>query len=231
MIFISTQPSTVREFDIHTSHNNMGSINTSNARRIQNKAVSSTAPSDGQVLAWNSGNNQYEPTTAGGGGGYTFRAHGTATAANAISITSLDLDTWGTFRTIIKVKDTGTASKVNGKINNVTANQTYIYHGIIFTTGSAANDGGADSATGPIPLVPVAHKEHLLVLDFYRNSSPLCLYNVCGWQSATDAGDGGQWNGTWRCNASSANITQLDFNLDSSYTSNWEYWIVSPSTS
>jgi hypothetical protein len=38
-----------------------------NATRIQNRVVASASPSNTNVLAWSSGNSQWEPTAAGGG--------------------------------------------------------------------------------------------------------------------------------------------------------------------
>ena len=38
---------------------------------LQGRAVAATAPTNGQVLAWNSTSSQWEPTTGGGGGGVT----------------------------------------------------------------------------------------------------------------------------------------------------------------
>lgn len=42
-----------------------------NATQLQGRGVASTAPTDGQVLAWNNTGSQWEPTTAGGGSGGT----------------------------------------------------------------------------------------------------------------------------------------------------------------
>jgi len=41
-----------------------------NATQLQGKSISTTAPTNGQVLAWVSGTSKWTPTNAGGGGGY-----------------------------------------------------------------------------------------------------------------------------------------------------------------
>lgn len=46
-----------------------GSYPSPTVAKIQGRVVASTAPTSGQVLAWNSGTSQWTPTTGGGGGG------------------------------------------------------------------------------------------------------------------------------------------------------------------
>ena len=46
--------------------------NPKNAQRLQNRRISNTSPTDGQVLAWSAANNQWQPTTPGSSLQYTI---------------------------------------------------------------------------------------------------------------------------------------------------------------
>jgi hypothetical protein len=53
--------------------------------KIQNRAVASTAPSDGQSLAWSAANSQWQPTAISGGSGAVSSVFGRTGAVVAVS--------------------------------------------------------------------------------------------------------------------------------------------------
>jgi len=62
-----------------------GGIGANTVAKIQNRAVASTAPSDGQSLAWSAANSQWQPITISGGSGAVSSVFGRTGAIVAVS--------------------------------------------------------------------------------------------------------------------------------------------------
>ena len=60
-----------------------GGINANTVAKIQNRAVASTAPSDGQSLVWSAANSQWQPATISSGGGAVSSVFGRSGAVVA----------------------------------------------------------------------------------------------------------------------------------------------------
>lgn len=86
---------------------------------LQGRSVASTAPNDTEVLTWSTGNNQWEPAAAGGGGSSgdwasSFDAAGGAKSAYASA--SVGMQLWDTVNIPVQASLTG-LSVANNRLN------------------------------------------------------------------------------------------------------------------
>lgn len=148
-------------------------INSGNARRLWGVPVSSTAPTDGQVIAYNDGNSRYEPTdsasakeydtiVAPSGGDYTtlgaaisagkksiFVKSGTYTETGAITIASDDVTIVGE-NASTSVVAMGSNNFTNVYANFTLRNITFTTSGglIYFAGAGSLYDGNTFTGTG-----------------------------------------------------------------------------------
>ena len=99
-----------------------GTLPSPTVAKIQGSAVSSTAPTSGQVLSWNSGTSQWEPTTASGTGTVTSITAGTGLTGGTITTSGTVAADFGSVAgkvteggtTVLKAGDTMTGKLILG---------------------------------------------------------------------------------------------------------------------
>ncbi|MBI5816695.1 MAG: hypothetical protein HZB29_13920 [Nitrospinae bacterium] len=152
-----------------------------NADKIRGAAVSSTAPSDGQVLKYVAANSQYEPSTSGGSsqaatggglGGLVIRSNAANPAYQMdISADFADLwdgTQWKSFRAISLTADI-TVAGANGRDAGSEASSTWYYIWLIGKTDGTV--AGLFSTSSTAPTMPSGYTYKRCVGAIYNDAS------------------------------------------------------------
>lgn len=133
-----------------------GNQGTTKVVALQNKSISTTAPTDGQVLQWNNTSSKWEPTTlaAGSGGSITGVTAGTGlTGGGSSGTVSLSVNAGVTANKIVQLDNSAKLPAVDGSaLSNLNPNSLLtavpISKGGTGATSIAANRIIASDATG-----------------------------------------------------------------------------------
>jgi hypothetical protein len=109
--------------------------------KIQGRAVAATAPTNGYVLQWVSGNNDWEPQPGGGGGG-TITSVNASGGTTGFSFTGGPITTGAGTLTL-----TGTLGIANGGTGQTTANAGFNALSPMTTLGDVLYGGASGAAT------------------------------------------------------------------------------------
>lgn len=130
--------------------------------QLQGRPLASTAPTNGQVIMWNSTSSQWEPGTGGGGGGGMNQdmSNMTPTAMNeslvfnnatpGLITTSATLEGGDTWSMMVKSGDSGSNSSGAVTVKSGAAASGFVTGGVSIATSDAisANSGSVSENTG-----------------------------------------------------------------------------------